>query len=79
MNLDKLWDFFVNKGHVIVAALTQGVILYLDRSGHAIGASTQQTVNWFYLFLGGHFIGSQKWPDKDSDGNSSSGSTPTQQ
>lgn len=64
MNWDKVWDVVINKAHVAVAVATQGAILYLDRTGHAIGASTQQTVNWFYAFLAGHFGASQLWPDK---------------
>jgi hypothetical protein len=65
INLDKVWDVIVNKAHVAIAVITQGVILYLDRTGHAISASTQTTVNWFYAFLAGHFGASQVWPDKD--------------
>lgn len=65
LNTDKLFDILINKAHVALAVITQGVILYLDRTGHAIGPSTQQTVNWFYLFLAGHFGASQVWPDRD--------------
>ena len=64
MNTDKLWDVLINKAHVGIAVITQGVVFYLDRTGHAISASTQQTVNYFYLFLTGHFGASQLWPDK---------------
>jgi hypothetical protein len=62
--MDKVWDVLINKAHVAIAVVTQAAILYLDRTGHAITASTQQTVNWFYLFLAGHFGASQLWPDK---------------
>ena len=64
INTDKIFDVLINKAHVALAVITQGVILYLDRTGHAINASTQQTVNWFYMFLAGHFGASQVWPDK---------------
>jgi hypothetical protein len=69
MNLNKLWDVLINKAHVAIAVACQGVVFWLDRSGHPIGASTQQTVNWFYAFLAGHFCSSQVWPDKDSGGD----------
>ena len=69
---DKLWDFFINKGHVILASLTQGSILFMHwHYGKDISNNVQQTVNWFYLFLAGHFGASQVWPDKtdkDKDG-----------
>ena len=66
---DKLWDFFINKGHVILASVTQGSILFMHwHYGKDISNNVQQTVNWFYLFLAGHFGASQVWPDKDNDG-----------
>lgn len=68
LNWDKAFDILINKAHVAIAVICQGVILYLDRTGHPIGASTQQTVNWFYTFLAGHFGASQLWPDKPAQG-----------
>ena len=69
---DKLWDFFINKGHVILAATCQGSILFMHwHYGKDISSNVQQTVNWFYAFLAGHFGASQVWPDKtdkDNDG-----------
>jgi hypothetical protein len=68
--MDKVWDVLINKGHVLLAAICQGAVIYLDRTGHQIGLTTQQTINWFYLFLAGHFGASQIWPDKNSGGDS---------
>jgi hypothetical protein len=64
---DKFWDRLVNSSHLAVAAICQMAILALDRLGHPIGATTQQTINWFYTFLAGHFGASQIWPDKKGE------------
>jgi hypothetical protein len=64
---NKVWDIVVNKGHVIIASVCQGSILFMHwHYGKDISPNVQQTVNWFYLFLAGHFGASQVWPDKDS-------------
>ena len=66
---DKLYDFFINKGHVILAASCQTTIFVMHyHYGKDISTNVQTTVNWFYMFLAGHFASSQVWPDKDNDG-----------
>ncbi len=65
MNLDKLWDILINKAHVAIGVIFQGAILvWHHKTGRDIGTNVAQTVNWFYLFLAGHFGASQLWPDK---------------
>ena len=67
MNLDKILDIVVNKVHVALAAVTQGIILvYHFKTGHDIGNGVQGTVYAFYGFLAGHNLTNQKWPDKDA-------------
>jgi hypothetical protein len=72
---DKVWDIVINKAHVVLAVLCQAAIFIMHwKFGKDISANVAQTVNWFYVFLGGHFVGSQVWPDKkDGDGGSGQG------
>jgi hypothetical protein len=65
MNLDKFWDFCINKSHVLVVTVFQGAILIAHwKYGKDLSVGVQSTVNWFYLFMAGHFGASQVWPDK---------------
>jgi hypothetical protein len=65
MNWDKVYDTVINKLHVVLAAVTQSVILvYHFKTGHDIGNGVQGTVYAFYAFLGGHALTYQKWPDQ---------------
>lgn len=65
MNTDKLFDILINKAHVGIATLCQATILFMHwKFGYDLSPTVQQTVNWFYLFLAGHFGASQVWPDK---------------
>jgi hypothetical protein len=61
---DKVWDIVINKAHVVIGVGCQGYILWEAHHGRDIGPNAAQTVNWFYLFLAGHFGASQIWPDK---------------
>ena len=61
--LDKLQNYF----HIPIAMLFEGAILVWHwRSGRDLGPNVQGTVFSFYALLGGHFVGSQIWPDKAS-------------
>lgn len=65
MNTDKLWDVLINKAHVAIAVIFQaGVLVWHHKTGRDLGANVAQTLNWFYMFLAGHFVSSQVWPDK---------------
>lgn len=73
MSLDKLTDYIVNKLHIVLGAITQGVILfYCFHTGHDLGAGVQNTVYAYYAFLLGHAGVYQKYPDKDANGSSDS-------
>lgn len=66
MNWDKVWDVIINKFHVALAAICQGVIFVVHfKTGKDIGANVQGTVYAFYGFLAGHALTYQKYPDKD--------------
>lgn len=70
-NLDKAFDILINKAHVAIACICQGVIFLMHyHYGKDISSSVQTTVQWFYGFLAGHFGASQVWPDKKDDANS---------
>jgi hypothetical protein len=65
MNWDSIFQTLMNKGHVAVAAVCQGAILFYHwKTGRDIGPNVQSTVFTFYGFLAGHFTSSQVWPDK---------------
>jgi hypothetical protein len=67
VNIDKLWDVLINKAHVAIGSVCQGAILAWHwKTGKTLDANVAQTVNWFYMFLAGHFVGSQAWPDKSA-------------
>lgn len=67
---DKVYDVLINKAHVALAAVMQTSILFMHwHYGKDISTNVQQTVNWFYMFLAGHFGASQVWPDKKDDSN----------
>lgn len=69
MNWKKVWDILINKAHVAIACLCQVAIFIAHwKFGKDISANVAQTVNWFYVFLAGHFGASQVWPDKKDDG-----------
>ena len=63
MDADRFIKWVINESHIFIAVACQAVVFVLDRTGHAIAPSTQQTVNWFYGMLGTHFAASQIWPD----------------
>jgi hypothetical protein len=68
VNMDKIWDALINKAHVLIATITQGAIFIAHwKFGKDLSPGVQSTVNWFYLFLAGHFGASQAWPDKPGD------------
>lgn len=68
IDFNKLWDFLQNKSHVIIVCICEGTILFVHwRYGKDISSNVRDTVNWFYLFLAGHFTASQVWPDKPID------------
>lgn len=73
------WAFVINKSHVAIACVAQVWVMWENHHGHDISANVAQTLNWFYLFLAGHFGASQIWPDKDANGTSNSGSNGTNQ
>jgi hypothetical protein len=62
------WSFVINKSHVAVACIAQGWVMWENHHGHDISANVAQTLNWFYMFLAGHFGASQVWPDKPDQG-----------
>jgi hypothetical protein len=65
MNWDKALYILVNSSHVVIATACQASILTAHFFFHKdLSPTVQQTVNWFYTFLAGHFVGSQVWPDK---------------
>lgn len=65
INFDRIWDVLINKAHVGIAAAFQASVLIVHwKTGRDLGPNVQQTLNWFYLFLAGHFSASQVWPDK---------------
>ena len=63
----------VNKFHIAIASGTQASILYYHfKTGKDLGSGVTNTVYAFYVFLAGHALTYQKWPDADY----SAGSTP---
>jgi hypothetical protein len=67
---DKIWAWVINQSHVQIACVCQATIFIMHyRYGKDITPGVQQTVNWFYLFLAGHFGASQIWPDKPVEGD----------
>jgi hypothetical protein len=59
-----LLDVIINKGHFILAAITQASLhAYAYKTGHDIPSGLQNTVYAFYAFLGGHALTYQKYPD----------------
>lgn len=66
MDSSKVWDILINKAHVGIAVICQASILIMHwKYGKDLTPNIQQTVNWFYLFLAGHFGASQVWPDQN--------------
>lgn len=65
MNYDKLWEILVNKAHVAIAVIFQaGVLVWHHVTGRDLGLNVTQSLTSFYMFLAGHFVSSQVWPDK---------------
>jgi hypothetical protein len=65
VRLDKFFDVLINKAHVAIVVMFQGVILvWHKKTGHDLGANVTTTIQWFYGFMAGHFASSQVWPDK---------------
>jgi len=59
--LDRLQNYF----HVPIAcAFEAAILLWHWHTGKDLGPNVQGTVFSFYALLGGHFVGSQVWPDK---------------
>ena len=68
INWNKVWDVLINKAHVAIATAAQASVLIVHwKTGKDLGPNVQQTLNWFYMFLAGHFSASQVWPDKKDD------------
>jgi hypothetical protein len=61
--LDRLQNYF----HIPIACAFQAAILgWHWHTGKDLGPNVQGTVFSFYALLGGHFVGSQVWPDKSA-------------
>lgn len=59
--LDRLQNYF----HIPIACTFEAAILLWHwHTGKDLGPNVQGTVFSFYALLGGHFVGSQVWPDK---------------
>jgi hypothetical protein len=64
MSLKGILDAIVNKFHIIIGTVCQGVILgYHFKTGHDIGPGVVNTVYAFYALLVGHAFTYQKYPD----------------
>jgi hypothetical protein len=64
MDWNKVLDVIVNKIHIALAAVCQGVILLFHfKTGKDIGSGVQNTVYAYYAFLAGHNLTNQKFPD----------------
>jgi hypothetical protein len=72
VNWEKINDYILNKAHIVIGSFCQGAILFMHwHYKMDISANVQQTVNWFYMFLAGHFGASQVWPDKGTKDDAS--------
>jgi hypothetical protein len=59
--LDRLQNYM----HIPIACAFQAaILLWHCHTGKDLGPNVQGTVFSFYALLGGHFVGSQVWPDK---------------
>ena len=59
--LDRLQNYF----HIPIACgFEAAILLWHWHTGKDLGPNVQGTVFSFYALLGGHFVGSQVWPDK---------------
>ncbi len=59
--LDKLQNFM----HIPIAcAFEAGILVWMHFTHRDLPPNVTTTVQWFYALLGGHFVGSQVWPDK---------------
>lgn len=68
MNLDKAFDFLINKFHIVLGTVAQATVLaYQYKTGHDIGPGIQNSLYGYYAFLAGHALTYQKYPDQDKD------------